>query len=477
MRLRVLGVLSLLSIVMVLGVSYALLSASSRELTQNLQINRMSALNRFAQLAADAESGNDVTTLQTEMDAYSNLYGEGVLVQLGDQTLSSGNLNTERDDVRNALFNAALNLSLTTIPPLQPFATGSELISRSFGSANQVLGAVVLEVNADTAREKLRTRWLQVFISATVLESALLFLAARLTRWVLRPVHRLNSAVMELAATGTPRQLPDDGPPELRDLTRSFTTMAGSVKRSSDQQRQLIADTSHQLRNPVAALRLRVDLLQLPLQATREQEALAAVEAELERVERILDGVLRLATAEHRASEEQARRTVGPESPWIQAKTDPYAVVREELERVAPAALRSGTLFTFAASPESQLQLDCSAIELAQMVGELFSNAVKYAPGAEVRVIILVRPASVEIEIADNGPGLSPEELAASRIRFWRSPRHSNISGSGLGMTIVDRLAGANRGRLELYGGQPHGLRARLIFPNMAGGSSGLSDD
>ncbi|HSN35045.1 MAG TPA: HAMP domain-containing sensor histidine kinase [Arthrobacter sp.] len=472
MRLRVLGVLSILSILMVLGVSYALLSASSRELTQYLQINRVSALNRFAQLAADAQAGNDVTTLQTEMDTYSKLYGEGVLVRLGDQTLSSGNLDPERDDVRNALFNAALNLSITGIPPLQPFVTGSELISRSFGSANQVLGEVVLEVDADTAREKLRTRWLQVGVSAMVLESALLFLAARLTRWVLRPVHRLNSAVMELAATGTPRPLPEDGPPELRDLSRSFTAMAGSVKRSIDQQRQLIADTSHQLRNPVAALRLRIDLLQLQLQATRDQEALTAVEVELERLERILDGVLRLATAEHRAFEGQARRAVGPESPGIQAKTDPYAVVREELERVAPAARLSGTLFTFEASPESYLQLDCSAFELAQMVGELFSNAAKYAPGAQVRVVILVRPASVEIEIADDGPGLSAEELAASTSRFWRSPRHSNISGSGLGMTIVDRLARANGGRLELYRRQPHGLRARLVFPHMVGESS-----
>lgn len=475
MRLRVLGVLSLLSLLMVLGMYYALLSASSRELTQELQINRVSALNRFAQVAsdatADAASGNDSTMLQMEMDTYSELYGEGILVRFRDQTLSSGNLDPDREDVRNALFNARLNLSLTTLPPLQPFDAGSELVSRSFGSANQVLGEVVLEVDANKAREKLRTRWLLVGVSAIVLESALLFLAARVTGWVLRPIHRLNSAVMELAATGTPRPLPEDGPPELRELSRSFTTMAGAVKESIDHQRQLIADTSHQLRNPVAALRLRIDLLQLQLQTTREQET-AAVVAELERVERILDGVLRLATAEHRAFEGLARRAVGPASANVHAKANPYAVVREELERATPAAQLSGTLFTLEASPDSQLQLDCNAFELAQMVGELFSNAVKYAPGAHVRVTIRVLPTTVEIEITDDGPGLSPEELAASTSRFWRSPRHRNIRGSGLGMTIVDRLAGANGGSLELGSRQPHGLRARLIFPHITDESS-----
>jgi signal transduction histidine kinase len=99
------------------------------------------------------------------------------------------------------------------------------------------------------------------------------------------------------------------------------------------------------------------------------------------------------------------------------------------------------------------------------MVGELLTNAVKYAPGAHISVDLRTGPGSVAIEVSDDGPGLSAEERAASTTRFWRSPRHRQIRGTGLGMTIVERLAEANGGRLLLEERAPHGLVARLVFP------------
>jgi signal transduction histidine kinase len=467
-RLRVLGVLSLLSLLMVIGVSYALLTSAGRELTQELQINRAAALNRFAQVASDAALDNDTTQLKREMDRYSELYGEGIIVRLQDETLGSGSLDEGRSDVRNALASASLNLSDTTLPPLLPFGNGSEVISRSFGSANQVLGEAVLEVNQDAARQKLRERWLAVGLVAAALWAVLLLLASRVTGWVLRPIHRLNTAVTELAATGRTSQLPEDGPPELRELSHSFTTMAKTVTESIEFQRQLIADTSHQLRNPVGALRLRVDLLQLELQTTQERDAAAKVLAELERVEEILDGVLKLAAAEHRAFEGVARAAVGP-ALHGESLIDPLTVLREEVERAGPAAQRAGAHLILE-EPEGPVELNCNAAELAQMVGELLNNAIKYAPGARVTVAIRLLPGTAAIEIADDGPGLSPEERTAALGRFWRSARHSDIRGNGLGMTIVQQLAGANGGKLVLAEREPHGLITRLEFPRRVTG-------
>lgn len=463
MRLRVLGVLSLLSLLMVIGVSYALLTSASRELTQELQINRVAALNRFAQVASDAALDNDVTQLRREMDRYSGLYGEGIVIRLQDQTLRSGGLDQDRDDVRDALGSASLNLTDTTLPPLQPFGTGSEVISRSFGSANQVLGEAVLEVNQDAARQKLRERWLAVILVAAALWAVLLVMAARVTGWVLRPIHRLNSAVTELAATGRTSQLPEVGPPELRELTHSFATMAQAVTESIEFQRQLIADTSHQVRNPVGALRLRVDLLQVELQSTQAKDAAAKVLAELERVEEILDGVLKLAAAEHRAVEGAARTAVGPALHGASI-IDPLIVLQEEIEHAGPSAHRAGAELVLEA-PDSPAEVTCNASELAQMVGELINNAIKYAPGARISVALRLFPRTAAIEIADDGPGLSAEERTAALGRFWRSPRHHDIRGNGLGMTIVQQLASANGGQLTLAERTPHGLVARLELP------------
>jgi signal transduction histidine kinase len=451
---------------MVIIVSNAILTSASRELTQELQINRVAALNRFAQVAYDAALDGDSTQLQREMDRYSALYDEGILVRLQQGTLRSGGLNEDRADVRDAVASANLNLSDTTLTPLQPFGTGSEVISRSFGSASQVLGEAVLEVNTEAARQKLRERWLVVGLAASALGAVLLLGAARVTRWVLRPVHRLNSAVTELEATGRTSHLPEDGPPELRQLSRSFTTMARTVSESIDSQRQLIADTSHQLRNPVGALRLRIDLLQLELQTTRERAAAAGVLAELERVEEILDGVLKLAAAEHRAFEDSARNALGPASGGNNALMDPYPVLQEEVERAGPAAQRAGATILLEGPPQPPVQLACNAAELAQMVGELLNNAIKYAPGAHISVAVRRRPGAAVVEVSDDGPGLSADERAAATTRFWRSPRNREIRGNGLGMTIVDKLAGANGGRLLLAERPPHGLIAGLEFPS-----------
>lgn len=469
MKLRVLGVLSLVSLLLVTGVSYALMASASRELTQELQINRVAALNRFAQVAYDAALTNDSAQLEREMERYSELYGEGIVARLPDETLRSGALDEKRDDVSTALANASLNLIDTVLPPLLPFGTGHEVISRSFGNANQVLGEVVLEVNQDPARQELRERWLLIGLAAATLAVLLLLLAARITGWVLRPVQRLNSALAELAATGKTGQLPEDGPPELRELTHSFTSMVETVAASMESQRQLIADTSHELRNPVGALRLRTDLLHLELQSTAQRQAAASVLAEVERVEEILDGVLKLAAAEHRAFR-GGTRGGDRDARLAGARIDPYTVLQEEVERAAPAAGRSAADVLLVAEAGT-VELDCNRSELAQMVGELLNNAIKYAPAARITVSLSSLPRLVAVEIVDDGPGLSKEQRAAATTRFWRAPQHRSVPGNGLGMAIVRRLADANGACLVLAQGVPQGLVARLEFPRPDDGS------
>ncbi|NUP59763.1 MAG: HAMP domain-containing histidine kinase [Pseudarthrobacter sp.] len=470
MRLRVLGVLSVLCLVVVFLISGTILTSASRELTQELQINRAASLNRLAQVAFDASGDGDTARLQREMDTYSGLYGEGIVVRLQQETLASGGLNADRADVQEALSVARLNVSRTALEPLEPFGPTAQVIFRPFGNASQVLGAVVLEVDPATAQRKLQERWLGVAVAALALAAILLLGAARVTGWVLRPVLRLNSAVNELGSTGRAGLLPEAGPPELRELSRSFTAMARTVSASMESQRQLIADTSHQLRNPVGALRLRLDLLQLELKTAREHDAAERAMAELERVEEILDGVLKLAAAEHRASEGSLRAAVSQAEQPGSEPIDPYPVLQGEIERAAPLARHAGCRLVLAPAPRQAALVACKPAELAQIVGELLGNAFKYAPGATVTAGVRSVPGRVVVEVSDDGPGLSEAERASAATRFWRSPRHASVPGTGLGMTIVGELAAANGGRLVLADAAPHGLSARIEFPVPAAG-------
>ncbi|PQZ94936.1 two-component sensor histidine kinase [Arthrobacter sp. MYb227] len=464
MKARVLGVLSVLVILLVLIISNVILTSSSRELTQEIQINRVASLNRIALLAYDATVETDTSGLQLEMDTYSALYDEGILVRLQGKILESGALDARRADVIEALGRASLNLSDTTLPVITPLGSGTEVISRSVGSANQVLGEVVLEVRLDAARQKLLLRWLLVGLAAAGLSILLLFAAWRVTGWVLRPVHRLNEAVTQLRETGRSDSLPEDGPPELRELNRSFTAMAEAVSESLESQRQLIADTSHELRNPIGALRLRVDLLLLQLSNATEREAGAGVLKELERVEELLDSVLRLAVAEHRAFEGSAREALNSPNATMAATTNPFLVVEEEIDRAQPAALRAGTSISFDTVEDPQVVIACNPVELAQMIGELLTNALKYAEGSKISAALHVGLGRVVIAITDSGPGLTGQQLAQATTRFWRGTGHEGIRGTGMGMTIVQKLAEANGGHLVLGPNDTQGLSARLEF-------------
>jgi signal transduction histidine kinase len=128
-------------------------------------------------------------------------------------------------------------------------------------------------------------------------------------------------------------------------------------------------------------------------------------------------------------------------------------------------AEQAGCTLVLAPPPQPPALVACHPAELAQMVGELLNNAIKYAPGAAVTAAVRQETGAVAVEISDDGPGLSAAERASAATRFWRSPRHASIPGTGLGMTIVGELAAANGAHLVLADASPHGLSARVLFP------------
>jgi signal transduction histidine kinase len=468
-RLRVLGILSLFALFIVVAVSASILASVSRELTQELQINRVAALNRFAQVADDATSSGDTVPLQRDMDRYSALYGEGIVVRTPQSVLTSGGLSPDQPDVRDALAQARLGLTTTSLAAVQPFGARTQVIARSFGTANQVLGEAALDVDLGAAQQKLRERWLLVVLGAVAVAALLVAGAERLTVWVLRPVHRLTDAVAAFEESGRATPLREDGPPELQRLSRAFSTMAEHVGESMEAQRQLIADASHQLRNPIGALRLRTDLLAIALETAPQKEAAAGMTRELEHVEEILDGLLRLASAEHRVQEGLAPGGSAADHGERSGLLDAWTVLADAVARVAPAAERAGARIDLCEPPARPLRFRANRSDLTDIVSELLENAVKYGAAdgepAHVHCSVSLRAGRVVLEIADEGPGLTADERAASTTRFWRSPKAAGTRGTGLGLSIVEQLANANGGRLVLAPGEPQGLVARVEFP------------
>jgi len=162
-----------------------------------------------------------------------------------------------------------------------------------------VLGAVILARSTASLDNDIRGVWILFgSISLVTMILATLF-ATAFARWVSRPLKGLDAAALRLADGDlASRAVVHSGPPELRRLGTTFNTMAGRLETLVHGHRAVIADVSHQLRTPLAALRLRLDLLAAESDPVTGSELAGALD-ELARLSRLVDGLLAVARAEN----------------------------------------------------------------------------------------------------------------------------------------------------------------------------------
>jgi signal transduction histidine kinase len=335
------------------------------------------------------------------------------------------------------------------------------LLARPVGDGTTVTGAVVLRVSVRLAARDVAQDWTAVMVGALLALVVFVLLALVLSRWVLRPLGELARGIQAIAVGTRSTQVESrTGPRELRALAESFNRMSEAVGAAADQQSRLISDASHQLRNPMAALRLRVDSLAGSLVPAGEG-AYRSVVGEVERLASLLDGLLALASAEHTATLVVAdafeRDGHGP-------CCLPAVVLLDRVDAWSPAAAEASVELV-----PGQLDPACTAGcpegDLAQILDVLLDNAIKYAgPGTTVGLTCGRLGDDVRLTIADDGPGLSAPERALATTRFWRSAGQ-HVRGSGLGLAIADQLVTAWSGRLQLTAGEPTGLVVTVDLP------------
>ena len=231
----------------------------------------------------------------------------------------------------------------------------------------------------------------------------------------------------------------------------SFRDIGPSVRTAEalEQQRAFVADASHQLRNPLAALLLRIELLAMELPEGNEE--IASVRTEGKRLSQVLDDLLDLALAEHAAAELRL--------------VDVGALTAERVASWRPVADDKGVVLTGECGAVTAW---ADPVALSSALDAVIDNALKFTPaGEEVSVTAKARSGgeSVAVVVADHGPGLTQEELGRVGDRFWRSGRHQNIKGSGLGLSITRVLLTAGGGGIAFAPNEPHGLRVTVTVP------------
>ena len=317
-------------------------------------------------------------------------------------------------------------------------------------SGGTVHGALRVTYSASEVEDRVRRSWLTLAAVGAVALVGAAVVGVALARSVTRPLRRLEAAAEALGAGDlSARAAGAGGPPEVQALAATFDDMAARLEELVASQEAFVADASHQLRNPLTSLRLRIE----NLAATTGSDAEAALD-EVGRLSRIMDGLLVLA----RADREAADREVVP--------VDAGSLLRARRDEWEPlASERDVGLRVEAGDPD--LRLLATPERVRQVLDNLLANALEAAPpGTDVRLAADAENGHVVLHVIDDGPGLPAEERERAFDRFWRShpARQGSLGGHGLGLPIVRKLVGADRGSVVLAESDSGGIDAQVRY-------------
>jgi signal transduction histidine kinase len=437
-RLLVITVPLLVALVAALGIPLA--SAVVQRETQTTYLDRLGDASRFASIGESALQSNRLEALSHEIQGYDELYDIPVaLVSADKRILLSSRLGFDpsADPAVDAVLDKALNGGIRPDPDYTgwPWRTDPMIVVEPVGRDSEVVAAVVTISQTSGLRAEVLRQWGLMALAGLAPMLAVVAAAWPMSRWVLRPVRRLDEATAAVAA-GNLEVRADEvgGPPELRRLARSFNTMVDVVGRALNRQKAFVADASHQLRNPLASLRLAVDNLAPHVESELGREAHQIAVDEAEEMGRVLDTLLA-------ATRLDSARTTEP------VEIDQLLATH----RAAWQALASKGGVELKIDVPAGLTMQEPPGGLGSVLDELVSNAIRLSNATEVR--ITGEPG--ELHVIDNGDGLSGDEREHALQRFWRATKHQNIPGTGLGLAICAELIESAGGTLTLHDADP----------------------
>lgn len=283
------------------------------------------------------------------------------------------------------------------------------------------------------------------FIAWSLAGLAIAIVATVLLMWRLnRPLGELARAAEKLGKGGDPPAVSETGPAEIRAVARAFNQMKDGLRKGERERATFLAGVSHDLRTPLARLRLDAEMLEGKVDAAVQRGMIT----DLEDMNAIIDQFIDFMRGE---------------------SAEPLSGVNlSELVRgCAERAARSGAAVRCELADTPLLMLRPLAMQ--RMVDNLLGNAARHA-GGEIVVRTEVDGARVVLSVLDRGPGIPASLVEHVKQPFTRSDAaRSGSSGAGLGLAIANRVAVLHGGRLDLLPREGGGLEARVVLESAAG--------
>ena len=290
-------------------------------------------------------------------------------------------------------------------------------------------------------RERVERRLALQWLGWAALTAALALAGAFLVVFrVRRPLAALTRAAADIGRGRIPAPLEESGPAEIQTVSRAFNQMTRDLARLEDDRALILAGVSHDLRTPLARLRLGLEM------AGADPQLKSGMTADIDDIDRIIGQFLDFARA---ARGEPL------------AAIDLAALAREIAGRYREAG--HALADEIVAVPELPLR----PLAVRRLISNLLDNAFRYGE-RDIRLRVVPQGGGAAVEVLDRGPGIPAEEVERLKQPFTRietETARSGKGGSGLGLAIVDRIARMHDGTFDLVPREGGGLIARVVFP------------
>lgn len=449
-RLTLILYVPIVLVLIVLGMAYA--GSVARAKQQDVFLDRLRDASYLTIVARQSLETDDRSILDADLHRYEEAYGiSAAVLDSAGTTWASNGLDAQAVKERLvALSGRRADLSTS----LLPWRVDRIVVAEPVFNGGDLVGAVVTVTDASGLSRGIWVSWGVLFAAGVAVTLLAVVVADRTAVWVLRPVRAVDSAMDQISHGQLGARIPESaGPPELRQVILRFNAMAGRVEYLMGKQQEFVHNASHELRNPLSALMLRVD--DLALTAPEEHAAeVGSVRAETVRIAHILDALLLLADDTRPEADAQPVNVAD----LVSQRVDGWRLlaVGRAIDLDAPAP------------EESWAVVNTTVLECA--LDAVLDNAVKFSPDhTKVEVHVEVTPEGaedmVEVAVRDHGPGVPEDQLARMTDRFWRSPGHGSVRGSGLGLAIASELLESGGGALRLALPEGGGLLVRMRVP------------
>lgn len=286
------------------------------------------------------------------------------------------------------------------------------------------------------------------------------------THAALSPLRRLRRLLQQRNPLDTDTLVLTDSPVEIAPIVKALNALFIKINDLLDQQKRFNADAAHELRTPIAAIRMQAQVAMQAQQQQNSKQELHALNATLlgcDRATRLVDQLLTLSRLDAQLSMPSTKKIENINSVEIDGTTDLVRVCQNIALDLSPNALKKNQDLELIA-PE-QLIVNGSVTLWEILVRNILDNAIRYSPqDAKIRVEIEQTSNQYRLCIDDSGDGLTEQEIQKLGERFYRR-LGTNESGSGLGWSIVRRVAAVLNVQLTIK--KSHllgGLRVEVIF-------------